>query len=35
MTTGGWVLLIVSLTVVYGMAIYCYAKVLNAPPVGD
>jgi hypothetical protein len=35
MTIGGWVLLTVSLTAVYGLAIYCYAKVLNAPPAGD
>lgn len=32
MTLGGWLLLITSLTVVYGVAIWCYVQVLGAPP---
>jgi hypothetical protein len=31
-TAGGWVLLIVSLSAVYGLAGWCYVKVLGAPP---
>lgn len=32
MTLGGWVLLVVSLSAVFGLAGWCYARVLGAPP---
>lgn len=32
MTTGGWIMMTVSLVVVWGGAIWCYKKVLTAPP---
>lgn len=31
MTTGGIVFMIVSLTFVWGLAIWCYRKILSAP----
>lgn len=31
MTTAGWVLMIVSVTFVYGLAGWCYRKMLRAP----
>ena len=31
MTAGGWVLLIVSLSFVWGLAIWCYWKILSVP----
>jgi hypothetical protein len=33
MTPAGWLLLIVSLTFVYGLTGWCYYKVLTAPAV--
>lgn len=32
MTIGGWLMMIVSLTFVWGLAIWCYRKILNLPP---
>lgn len=32
MTVGGWVLLSISLTAVFGLAAWCYRQVLGAPP---
>lgn len=32
MTMGGWVLLVGSLTFVWGLAGWCYWKILTAPP---
>lgn len=31
MTTAGWASMIVSLTFVWGFAVWCYAKVLRGP----
>jgi hypothetical protein len=31
MTTGGWILMLGSLGIVWGLAIWCYRKVLSAP----
>lgn len=31
MTIGGWILLVGSLTFVWGLAIWCYAKILSTP----
>lgn len=35
MTTLGWIFLTVSLTFVWGLAGYCYYRVLTAPPRAD
>lgn len=35
MTLGGWLLLVFSLTAVFGLAGWCYAKILSTPPPGD
>jgi hypothetical protein len=32
MTPAGWIFLVVSLTFVWGLAIWCFRKVLTAPP---
>ncbi|HEV8355945.1 MAG TPA: hypothetical protein VGQ17_04165 [Gemmatimonadales bacterium] len=32
MTAGGWVLMIVSLAVVWGLTFWCFYRVLTAPP---
>ena len=31
MTAGGWILLVVSLSFVWGLAIWCYWKILSVP----
>jgi len=35
LTPGGWLLLIGSLSFVWGLAGWCYYKVLSAPPRAD
>lgn len=35
MTTGGWVLLVGSLTFVWGLAGWCYWKILRGPGASD
>lgn len=35
MTLGGWVLLVGSLSFVWGLAGWCYWKILTAPPSDD
>jgi hypothetical protein len=35
MTTGGWVFLSLSLAFVWGLALWCYARVLGAGPRRD
>lgn len=32
MTAGGWAIMLGSLTCVWGLALWCYYKVLTAPP---
>ncbi len=34
MTLGGWILLVGSLTFVWGLAGWCYYKILTGPPPG-
>ncbi len=31
MTTGGWILLVCSLSFVYGLTFWCYWKILSGP----
>jgi len=35
MTTGGWVLLVGSMTFVWGLAGWCYWKILSGPKQGE
>ena len=32
MTTLGWIFMMVSLSLVWGLAIWCYARILRLPP---
>jgi hypothetical protein len=32
MTAGGWILMLVSLAVVWGLTFWCFYRVLTAPP---